>query len=214
MPAPSEVSKSPVGTALFRRKLSNVLNTPQGSEIKSRNWRISDRYKGGFLRKSKKNFNNEIVEEKPEEKTSLVDVLTRLELAEEEGNAYQLPLLKKMPPREPIAPAVVHEGTAEKAEKEETVEEIEDETTIMQPAEETEDYVVEVVEPKVDEISVFKAQFEESLTQNDYFGALVALLTAVFVMMYSLACDIFEELSLTVQRVVRRYDRRLNKTPR
>eukprot|EP00924_Labyrinthula_sp_SR-Ha-C_P004840 snap_masked-scaffold_1-processed-gene-13.1-mRNA-1 protein AED:1.00 eAED:1.00 QI:0/0/0/0/1/1/2/0/170 len=48
-----ESQKNGARSSIFRRKLSSVLNSPQGSEIKDRKWRISDRYLGGQLRKGK-----------------------------------------------------------------------------------------------------------------------------------------------------------------
>lgn len=216
MPLPS---KAKVGSLLFRRKLGDVLNTPQGNEIKSRNWRISDKYKGGYLKDQKPLPNYEEGPVKPVKESNGLDLLTQMELAAEEGKTFDLPLLKKVP-----LPPLVEPDCPQ---KEEVVEEEEEEEELALPedveeeVEEAEqDLVIErnigLVEGKdeieikeIDKMEVFKAEFEDSLAHNDYLGALIVLLTAIFVTMYALVCDVAEELTFTAKRVVQKYNERV-----
>lgn len=239
MPAPKA---SVVQRGSFRRQLDGVLSTPQATEIKNRQWRISDKFQGGYLKNSRNGLKKETGAQKggrqQNKNLQMVDLLTQMELEEEEGRFRTTPSkgaplsFEKLPPTsieqdegdiKLSAPSIVERSlsplnnsaveaprnliTTEVAEKEQLVREME--SRLLDEVDDNE--LVEgkfTEEPAAgtvadDKMKAFKDQINLYMSKQDYFGAALTFVVAVFVMMYFLVSEFVEEVIIVSERLVR-----------
>lgn len=178
--------KNRIGSDLFRSKLNNVLASPQGKEIKNRNWRVSDRFKGGFLKNKSSGLKIDL--ERPIENKE-VDILTKLEGSNE-------PLLTRIPPM--VLEAEKKEEDVQVAQETSSNEEELIDNFVTRT--ETKVNNIEVVE-EVEVLDAFKAEFSEHMENKEYFNAFIVLITAILVVLFTFVKTCHKEASLFVKAI-------------
>lgn len=195
-----EKMKNRIGSNLFREKLNNVLKTPQGKEIKGRNNRISDKFQGGYLKG--KDAGLKIKLEPPAE---IMDDLATLTKIENENK----PLLSKLPPSSFLNDPEDFEEDVKPFYKEddanEELETVSSEEEYILVDGVTKDMVIEEeIDSSFIAMDIFKTEFNEMLQKKDYFNALVVLITATLVVIYTFIKECAQELSFLAEFVINR----------